>query len=97
MSNYKEVCTVPTDFGVTFTKLKSDKTGLTVMLADIEGKESHDAEWALMRIDIAPLVNGYFALATESKQNATPWRTNPSLTTSPVGFDDFGCPHTLEQ
>lgn len=50
MSNYKEVCTVPTDFGVTFTKFKSDKTGLTVMLADIE----------------APLVNGYFALATES-------------------------------
>ncbi|KAK4519276.1 uncharacterized protein ATC70_009508 [Mucor velutinosus] len=50
MSNYKEICTVPTDFGVTFTKLKSEKTGLTVMLADIE----------------APLVNGYFALATES-------------------------------
>ncbi|KAI7904653.1 Metalloenzyme, LuxS/M16 peptidase-like protein [Cokeromyces recurvatus] len=50
MSNYKEVCTVPTDFGVTFTKLKSEKTGLTVMLADIE----------------APLVNGYFTLATES-------------------------------
>lgn len=39
MSNYKEVCTVPTDFGVTFTKLKSEKTGLTVMLADIEGKD----------------------------------------------------------
>jgi hypothetical protein len=37
MSNFKEVCTVPTDFGVTFTKFKSDKTGLTVMLADIEG------------------------------------------------------------
>lgn len=37
MSNYKEVCTVPTDFGVTFTKFKSEKTGLTVMLADIEG------------------------------------------------------------
>ncbi|KAI9473757.1 MAG: Metalloenzyme, LuxS/M16 peptidase-like protein [Benjaminiella poitrasii] len=50
MSNFKEICTVPTDFGVTFTKLKSDKTGLTVMLADIE----------------APLVNGYFTLATES-------------------------------
>lgn len=38
MSNFKEICTVPTDFGVTFTKFKSDKTGLTVMLADIEGK-----------------------------------------------------------
>ncbi|KAI8097852.1 Metalloenzyme, LuxS/M16 peptidase-like protein [Gilbertella persicaria] len=50
MTNFKEVCTVPTDFGVTFTKLRSDKIGLTVMLADIEG----------------PLVNGYFALATES-------------------------------
>ncbi|KAG2209536.1 hypothetical protein INT47_008380 [Mucor saturninus] len=50
MSNFKEICTVPTDFGVTFTKFKSEKTGLTVMLADIE----------------APLVNGYFALATES-------------------------------
>ncbi|CEP07102.1 hypothetical protein [Parasitella parasitica] len=50
MSNFKQVCTVPTDFGVTFTKLKSEKTGLTVMLADIE----------------APLVNGYFVLATES-------------------------------
>lgn len=37
MSNFKQVCTVPTDFGVTFTKFKSDKTGLTVMLADIEG------------------------------------------------------------
>jgi hypothetical protein len=40
MSNYKEICTVPTDFGVTFTKFKSEKTGLTVMLADIEGKFS---------------------------------------------------------
>jgi hypothetical protein len=38
MSNFEEVCTVPTDFGVSFTKLKSKKTGLTVMLADIEGK-----------------------------------------------------------
>ncbi|GAA5796832.1 hypothetical protein HPULCUR_002210 [Helicostylum pulchrum] len=50
MTNFKEVCTVPTDFGVSFTKFKSEKTGLTVILADIE----------------APLVNGYFALATES-------------------------------
>lgn len=41
MSNYKEICTVPTDFGVTFTKLKSDKTGLTVMLADIEGTNNN--------------------------------------------------------
>lgn len=37
MSNFKEVCIVPTDFGVSFTKLKSERTGLTVMLADIEG------------------------------------------------------------
>lgn len=36
MSNFKEVCTVPTDFGVTFTKFKSEKTGLTVILADID-------------------------------------------------------------
>ncbi|KAI8327052.1 Metalloenzyme, LuxS/M16 peptidase-like protein [Choanephora cucurbitarum] len=50
MSNFKEVCVISTDFGVNFTKLKSERTGLTVMLADIEG----------------PLVNGYFALATES-------------------------------
>lgn len=41
MSHFKEICTVPTDFGVTFTKFKSDKTGLTVMLADIEGKENN--------------------------------------------------------
>lgn len=38
MTNFKEVCTVPTDFGVSFTKFKSEKTGLTVILADIEGK-----------------------------------------------------------
>ncbi|CEI87571.1 hypothetical protein RMCBS344292_01981 [Rhizopus microsporus] len=50
MSSFKEICTVPTNFGVTFTKLKSDKTGLTVVLADVE----------------APIVNGYFALATEA-------------------------------
>lgn len=37
MSNYKEICTVPTKFGVTFTKFKSEKTGLTVVLADVEG------------------------------------------------------------
>ncbi|KAI9272698.1 Metalloenzyme, LuxS/M16 peptidase-like protein [Phascolomyces articulosus] len=49
-SNYEKICTVPTDYGITFTKYKSTKTGLTVALADIE----------------APLVNGYFALATES-------------------------------
>jgi len=73
MSNYKEVCTVPTDFGVTFTKLKSEKTGLTVMLADIEGKAWYRLErqqalnWAALYHYIAPLVNGYFALATESK------------------------------
>ncbi|KAI8972685.1 Metalloenzyme, LuxS/M16 peptidase-like protein [Pilobolus umbonatus] len=50
MSYFKEICKVNTDFGVIFTKFKSEKTGLTVMLADIE----------------APLVNGYFVLATES-------------------------------
>lgn len=37
MNNYKEICTVPTKFGVTFTKFKSEKTGLTVILADVEG------------------------------------------------------------
>ncbi|KAI9276163.1 Metalloenzyme, LuxS/M16 peptidase-like protein [Sporodiniella umbellata] len=50
MSNFKEICAVPTDFGVSFTKFKSDKTGLTVVLADVE----------------APTVNGYFTLATEA-------------------------------
>lgn len=40
MTNFKEVCTVPTDFGVSFTKFKSEKTGLTVILADIEGKKT---------------------------------------------------------
>ncbi|ORX55668.1 hypothetical protein DM01DRAFT_1335062 [Hesseltinella vesiculosa] len=49
-SHFQVVCKVPTDYGVTFTKYKSSKTGLTVVLADIE----------------APLVNGYFTLATES-------------------------------
>ncbi|KAI8137402.1 Metalloenzyme, LuxS/M16 peptidase-like protein [Fennellomyces sp. T-0311] len=49
-SNYKKICQVPTDYGITFTKYKSSETGLTVAIADIE----------------APLVNGYFALATES-------------------------------
>lgn len=37
MSNFKEICTVPTDFGVSFSKFKSEKTGLTVVLADVEG------------------------------------------------------------
>ncbi|KAI9309061.1 Metalloenzyme, LuxS/M16 peptidase-like protein [Cunninghamella echinulata] len=49
-SNFEKVCKVSTDYGVTFTKYVSKKTGLTVALADIE----------------APLVNGYFTLATES-------------------------------
>ncbi|CDS09692.1 hypothetical protein LRAMOSA02369 [Lichtheimia ramosa] len=49
-SNFQQLCKVPTDYGITFTKYKSSKTGLTVAIADIE----------------APLVNGYFALATES-------------------------------
>ncbi|KAI7848898.1 Metalloenzyme, LuxS/M16 peptidase-like protein [Circinella umbellata] len=49
-NNFEKICNVPTDYGITFTKYKSNKTGLTVALADIE----------------APLVNGYFALATES-------------------------------
>ncbi|CAO3618389.1 unnamed protein product [Cunninghamella blakesleeana] len=49
-SNFEKVCTVTTEYGVTFTKYISKKTGLKVALADIE----------------APLVNGYFTLATES-------------------------------
>ncbi|KAI7861631.1 Metalloenzyme, LuxS/M16 peptidase-like protein [Spinellus fusiger] len=48
MSHFKILCQVPSDHGATFTKYKSEKTGLTVVLCDIEG------------------------------------------------FDDFGCPHTLE-
>ena len=36
-SNYEKICNVPTDYGITFTKYKSNKTGLTVALADIEG------------------------------------------------------------
>ena len=69
MSNFKEVCVISTDFGVNFTKLKSERTGLTVMLADIEGKKGWqvDHETMLNFYDIGPLVNGYFALATESE------------------------------
>lgn len=36
-SNFEKVCTVLTDYGVTFTKYISKKTGLKVALADIEG------------------------------------------------------------
>ncbi|KAI9030874.1 Metalloenzyme, LuxS/M16 peptidase-like protein [Phycomyces nitens] len=50
MGNFELICKVPTDYGATYTKYKSTKTGLTVVLSDIE----------------APLVNGYFVLATES-------------------------------
>lgn len=36
-TNFVPICEIPTDYGITFTKYKSTKTGLTVMLADIEG------------------------------------------------------------
>lgn len=36
-SNFQQLCKVPTDYGITFTKYKSSKTGLTVAIADIEG------------------------------------------------------------
>ena len=37
-SNFQQLCKIPTDYGITFTKYKSSKTGLTVAIADIEGK-----------------------------------------------------------
>ena len=41
-SNYEKICNVPTDYGITFTKYKSNKTGLTVALADIEGNNNNN-------------------------------------------------------
>ncbi|KAI8369556.1 Metalloenzyme, LuxS/M16 peptidase-like protein [Radiomyces spectabilis] len=49
-STFEKICSIPTDYDITFIKYKSRKTGLTVVLADIE----------------APLVNGFFTLATEA-------------------------------
>ncbi|KAH8556354.1 Metalloenzyme, LuxS/M16 peptidase-like protein [Umbelopsis sp. PMI_123] len=49
-SNFKEIRQIDTDYGIKITKFKSDKTGLTIVHADID----------------APLVSGYFALATEA-------------------------------
>jgi hypothetical protein len=44
---------------------------------------------------LAPIVNGYFVVATESMLHLCIVQSVP-LTLLPV-FDDSGCPHTLEQ
>ncbi|RHZ59365.1 hypothetical protein Glove_364g20 [Diversispora epigaea] len=51
MTNFKIIRNIKTEFGgIEVTKLKSIKTGLSVVFINIE----------------APIVNGYFALATEA-------------------------------
>jgi hypothetical protein len=37
-SNFKEIRQIDTDYGIKITKFKSDKTGLTIVHADIDGK-----------------------------------------------------------
>ncbi|GAB5591544.1 hypothetical protein Unana1_06444 [Umbelopsis nana] len=49
-SNFQEIRQIDTEYGIKVTKFKSMKTGLTVIHVDID----------------APLVSGYFALATEA-------------------------------
>ncbi|KAG9302936.1 hypothetical protein G9A89_022353 [Geosiphon pyriformis] len=49
-SNFSIVRAIKTDYGIDITKFRSNKTGLSVIHVDVEG----------------PLVNGYFALATEA-------------------------------
>lgn len=81
-SNFQQLCKVPTDYGITFTKYKSSKTGLTVAIADIEGKWIRTTTTGSAKhwhgnttcfCALAPLVNGYFALATESKSSWIRW------------------------
>lgn len=80
---------------VVVSKWKSRKTGLTVVHMDYEGE-------FLLRLSIypaqpfsAPIVNGYFVIATESKYLLQ--LTSRHLIYPHIVFDDSGCPHTLEQ
>ncbi|CAG8436117.1 11827_t:CDS:10 [Scutellospora calospora] len=50
MSNFKEIRTIKTRFGINVLKYKSIKTGLSVVLVDVE----------------APMVSGFFAIPTEA-------------------------------
>ena len=79
---------------VVVSKWRSRITGLTLVHLDYEG--------AYLSLDLtltsdplpAPLINGYFVVATESKPVRS--RLSCLLLTLAV-FNDTGCPHTLEQ
>ncbi|KAL4219134.1 hypothetical protein ACF0H5_021716 [Mactra antiquata] len=50
MEDFETICAVKADGDIPITKYRSKKTGLTVVIAEVEG----------------PLVNGYFCVATEA-------------------------------
>ncbi|CAG8568874.1 30352_t:CDS:2 [Racocetra persica] len=50
MSNFKIIRTIETKFGINVMKCKSNRTGLSAILVDVE----------------APLVSGFFAIPTEA-------------------------------
>lgn len=52
MSNFKKICTTKLNGKIPVTKYKSTRTGLTVILGEVEG----------------PVVNGFFTLGNKIKK-----------------------------
>ena len=86
---------------ITVSSWRSRVTGLRVVHLDYEGERTvaeclpSSYIHSPCQFPIAPIVNGYFVVPTESVQ--IPASTNPCLTHDSAVFDDSGCPHTLEQ
>jgi len=98
--NYNLIKRVKLNFtDVVVSKWKSSVTGLTVIHLDYDGSFllcplfslflSPDTSFA------APIVNGYFIVPTES--TSLVYFVQLVSTEVIAGFDDSGCPHTLEQ
>jgi len=96
--NFDLIKRVKLDFtDVVVSKWRSRTTGLSVVHLDYEGKWGHLTliQHGTLTHRSAPIVNGYFVVATESKfPRACSWQ---SINVSTAVFDDSGCPHTLEQ
>lgn len=86
-------------FDITVSSWHSRITGLKVVHLDYEGKRTTAARlfplpFIVFIPPIAPIVNGYFVVATESAPCFCKFLLNDSRH---AVFNDSGCPHTLEQ
>ncbi|KAL7748791.1 hypothetical protein RI367_005704 [Sorochytrium milnesiophthora] len=86
VAHFRKVCAADTPFGIPIAKYVSSKTGLEVAIVDVEGTARSRGELIVLfdtqewKRVLAPIVSGYFTVATEEAGQEL----------------DKGQPHTLE-